>query len=91
MDSFFFTDREPLKVSRAFNGEEKVAFRIARIDAPEADTRVLNGIDKGDKVYTKESCFECDSDAKQFLCCQLQCLIPYIFNSLGLVTSIIDI
>ena len=68
-----FTDGEPLQVSRAFNGERRVAFRIAGIDAPEADTKVSYGIDKGDKVYTKESCFEFGLDAKWFLCRQLQC------------------
>ena len=68
-----FTDGEPLQVSRAFNGERRVAFRIAGIDAPEADTKVSYGINKGDKVYTKESCFEFGLDAKRFLCRQLQC------------------
>ena len=32
-----------------------------------------HGIDKGDKVYTKESCFEFGLDAKWFLRRQLQC------------------
>lgn len=68
-----FTDREPLEVSRAFNNEERVVFRIAGIDAPEAATKVSYGIHKGDKVYTKESCFEFGLDAKRFLCRQLQC------------------
>ena len=61
------------KTEGYFSIERRVVFRIAGIDAPEADTKVSYGIDKGDKIYTKESCFEFGLDAKRFLCCQLQC------------------